>query len=94
MEESNEKALRERDLIENAWMETLGGYREYLEKRKEDLTEALTNGVGMDTWDPYLTGFSQGMKSGLEVAEDLVFSYYEWLSRDIPRPDKREYMKQ
>ena len=73
MEESNEKVMTDREIAECEMMDILGGYREYLEKRRGDLTEALTNGMGLDTWDPYLTGFSQGIKSGLEIAEERQF---------------------
>jgi len=75
--------------FDNDRLDTLAAFRSYLRKRSSELTEALTAGVGLDTWDPYLNGFALGMKSGLQVAEDLVYSYAEWVTREVYYPDER-----
>jgi hypothetical protein len=74
----------------NEKLDILEAFRQYFGKRRGELNEALSNGMGLDTWDPYLSGFSQGMRSGLEIAEDLVYSYKEWVTREVYWPDERD----
>lgn len=71
-------ALTERE----EFQELLFAFREYLGKRCDELEMALT-ADSLDTSDPYLNGFSRGAKTGLRIAEDLVFSYSEWVKRGI-----------
>lgn len=75
--------------LDNGKLDILEAFRSYLEKRRIELSEALNPGMGLETWDPYLSGFAQGMKCGLEIAEDLVRSYAEWVTREVYWPDER-----
>lgn len=65
----------------------LGNYGNYLDKRRKELEGPLTAGVKLDTWDPYLIGYTTGMRAGLEMASNLVASYSEWVRRKIYHPD-------
>jgi len=65
----------------------LGNYGDYLDTRRKELEGPLTAGVKLDTWDPYLIGYTSGMRAGLEMASDLVASYREWVRRKIYHPD-------
>lgn len=76
---------------ENDKLDILEAFRSYLEKRRLEITEALSPGMSLETWDPYLNGLSQGMKTGLEIAEDLVLSYIEWVTREVYWPDERSF---
>ena len=96
MEDQRETGLEEQipEWADNEKLDTLEAFRSYLDKRRGELIEALSS-ERLDTWDPYLNGFSQGMKTGLEIAEDLVWSYMEWVTREVYRPDERspKYMR-
>ena len=65
----------------------LDAFRTYLEGRRKEIARALTPGQGLDTWDPFLNGFGQGVQCGLEIAEGLVYSYLEWAARGTHNPD-------
>lgn len=87
--------IADRELVDRAQNETLDSleaFRSYLEKRRLEICEAMSPGVGLETWDPYLSGFAQGMRTGLEIAEDLVYAYSEWIRRGIPYPDEHSPM--
>jgi hypothetical protein len=60
---------------------------DYIDKRRKELEGPLTAGVKLDTWDPYLIGYTTGMRAGLEMASNLVASYSEWVRRKIYHPD-------
>lgn len=60
---------------------------DYIDKRRKELDGPLTAGVKLDTWDPYLIGYTTGMRAGLEMASNLVASYSEWVRRKIYHPD-------
>ena len=65
----------------------LSNFQDYLDKRRKELEGPLTAGVKLDTWDPYLIGYTTGMRAGLEMASNLVASYSEWVRRKIYHPD-------
>jgi len=65
----------------------LDNFVDYLDARRKELEGSLTAGVGFSTWDPYLIGYTTGMRAGLEMASDLVFSYLEWVRREIYHPE-------
>ena len=79
------------DWADNVKLDILSAFRSYLEKRRVEMSEAMNPGMGLETWDPYLLGFSQGMKSGMEIAEDLIYSYMEWVRREVYWPDERSF---
>jgi hypothetical protein len=59
----------------------------YIDQRRKELEGPLTAGVKLDTGDPYLIGYTTGMRAGLEMASNLVGSYQEWVRRKIYHPD-------
>lgn len=61
--------------------------RGYLDSRRRELERPLTSGVYLDTWDPFLNGYSTGMRAGLEMASGLVGSYREWMRRGVFHPE-------
>lgn len=76
-----------RALSRDDFMDLLDAFRDYLDNRRGDLRGPLTAGRDLDTWDPYLIGYTRGMLAGLEMASDLALSYSEWVRRDVYYPD-------
>lgn len=93
VEDSDKKVELEKlpEWADNVKLDIIEAFREYLSHRREELSEALNPGMGLETWDPYLNGFAQGMKTGLEIAEDLCISYSEWVMREVHFPDERSF---
>ncbi len=82
-----------RALSRDDFMDLLDAFRDYLDNRRGELKGPLTAGKDLDTWDPYLIGYSRGMLAGLEMASDLALSYSEWVRRDIYYPDPFRHQK-
>ena len=80
------------DRAESEKLDALETFRSYFEKRRLEISEAMDPGARLETWNPYLSGFAQGMKTGLDIAEDLVYAYTELVSRGVPRPDESSAM--
>lgn len=68
-------------------VDALLGFIEYLDKRSDELEGALTCD-NLDSWDPCVKGFATGTKTGLRIAQDLLYSYLEWVKRRIYFPDE------
>jgi len=58
-------------------IDALSAFSGYLEHRQLEISRAFDH---METWDPYLIGLSHGMRMGLEIAQDCIASWVEWIS--------------
>lgn len=63
----------------------MNAFNDYFGKRCEEIAEAI--GHGLDTADPYLNGFAQGMQSGLDIAQGLIYVRIERLIQEMPPED-------
>lgn len=60
------------------------GFLRYLERRQAEVGRAVGPGVGLDSPDPFLNGFGQGVRCGLELAAGLAHSYLECVAGGLP----------
>ncbi|HEX9907884.1 MAG TPA: hypothetical protein VGB78_05385 [Thermoplasmata archaeon] len=67
--------------------EVLLSFWRYLGNRRAELRRPLTVGEGLDAESQYLLGYSTGVRAGLEMASDLVWSYLDYVRRGINNPD-------
>jgi hypothetical protein len=63
----------------------MNAFNDYFGKRCEEIAEAF--GHGLDTADDYLNGFAQGMQSGLDIAQGLIYVRMERLIQEMPPED-------
>jgi hypothetical protein len=75
-EEDDEIVLSE-DVKTGLDIDALCAFSGYLEHRQTEICRGLDN---METWDPYLVGLTRGMQMGLEIAQDCIASWIEWIS--------------
>jgi hypothetical protein len=64
---------------------TLDSFQDYLQGRTEEVGRALNPGAGLDSGDPYLNGFGDGVIVGLKLAKGFIFSYMESTRRGIDK---------
>lgn len=72
-----ESAEKIRECEETEKVDAIGAFYEFLELRKKDLILGLDN---MQTWDEYLLGFSQGMRTAFEIVDHTILSWAEQIS--------------
>ena len=75
METESAEKIREWEKTEK--VDAIGAFYESLDLRKKELILGFDN---MQTWDPYLLGFSQGIRTAFEIVEDLIFSWADQIS--------------
>ena len=75
METESAEKIRESEETEK--VDAIGAFYEFLDLRKKELTQSLDD---MQTWDPFLRGFSRSVATGFEIVEDLIFSWAEEIS--------------
>ena len=63
----------------------MNAFNDYFGKRCEEIAEAF--GHGLDTADDYLNGFAQGVQSGLDIAQGLIYVRMERLMQEMPPED-------
>ena len=63
----------------------MNGFNDYFGERCEEIAE--TFGRGLDTADDYLNGFAQGVQSGLDIAQGLIYVRMERLMQEMPPED-------
>jgi hypothetical protein len=68
--------------------ETLQAFDEYLRNRIMEF-ELTMKGNKLVSAEPYYLGLSQGMQTGLRMADDLLHSYLEWTKRGVYWPDRK-----
>ena len=59
----------------------MNAFNDYFGKRCEEIAETFAR--GMDTADDYLNGFAQGMQSGLDIAQGLIYVRMERLMQEM-----------